>query len=151
MKHFREAKQSFSDKLADKLSSGTVSAKDWWSTLKSFILPETKSPIPALEVNNMIHTNEYDKQTFLITTSKVIQYSMTLNAILPGLPQPPLESQLSQIISTPQEIKSILQNLPLGKASGLNGLSNRILHELNLLMRFMWPIVLSSISQCKVV
>ena len=56
----REAKRSFNRKLVDKLTSGTLSSEDWWSTLKSFILPKTVIYHP-LEVNDIIHTDEYDK------------------------------------------------------------------------------------------
>ena len=49
------------------------------------------------------------------------------NAILPDLPQPPLNSKLSQSILTTQEIKSVFQILPFGKASGSNGLSTRFM------------------------
>ena len=46
---------------ANKLSSSTLSTKDWLFTLKSFILSETKSSISPLEVNTMIQTGAYDK------------------------------------------------------------------------------------------
>ena len=63
MKLTREAKQSFNEKLADKLSSSTLSS------------------IPLLEVNNAVHTDEYDKANILNTTCKVKQYQMPLKQI----------------------------------------------------------------------
>ena len=69
------------------------------------------------------------KRTFLITTSSQTILDDT-NAIPPGLSQPPLDSQLSQIIFSSQEVKTVAQNLHLGKASRPNWLSNGILHEL---------------------
>ena len=71
----RGSKQSHYDKIADKLQSTTLSVKDWWSTLKSFIIPFTKSsipprpapPLPPLEVNNNIYTAECDKANILNT------------------------------------------------------------------------------------
>ena len=62
----RESKQSFHGKLADKLSSGTLSSKDWWSTLKSFIKKEIESNIPQIEHNDIIYTDELDKANILI-------------------------------------------------------------------------------------
>ena len=42
-KLIRDSKQSHYDKIANKLKSTTLSSKDWWSTLKSFIIPITNS------------------------------------------------------------------------------------------------------------
>ena len=53
------------------------------------------------------------------------------NAILPELPPPTYNTQLDRIVITPLEIESILKTLKLGKASGPNGLNNRVLKELS--------------------
>ena len=126
----REAKQSFHDKLANKLSSGTFTAKDWWTTLKYFIWPESKSTIPPIEHNDNIYTDEHDKANIL---NNYFQSQTTLddtNAFLPDLPLIHIQSELTSIVLTPLEVKSILKFLPIGKASGPNGLGNRILREL---------------------
>ena len=65
VKLIRESKQSYYDKLKDKLASGSLSAKDWWSTLKFFILPSSKTSIPPLEYNDNIYTDELDKANIL--------------------------------------------------------------------------------------
>lgn len=39
----RNTKQLHYDKIADKLKSNTLSNKDWWARLKTFIIPCTKS------------------------------------------------------------------------------------------------------------
>ena len=46
-KWIRYSKQSHYDKIANKLKSTTLSSKDWWSTLKSFIIPTPKKIRPA--------------------------------------------------------------------------------------------------------
>ena len=61
----RAAKQSFHDKLANKLSSGILASKDWWSTLKYLIRPESKSIISQIEHNNNIYTDEHNKANIL--------------------------------------------------------------------------------------
>ena len=126
----REAKQSFHDKLANKLSSGTLTSKDWWSTLKYFIRPESKSTIPPIEHNDNIYTDEHDKANILNNYFQSQTILDDTNAILPDLPLIHLQSELTRIVLTPLEVKSILQSLPIGKASGPNGLGNRILREL---------------------
>ena len=103
MKLVHEAKQSFSAKLAEKLFPRTLLSKDWWSTLRSFILPETMSTIqPTLEVNTMKNTDEYHKANILNIHFQSQTILHDTNAILPDLPQTPLVSQLSQIILIPQ-------------------------------------------------
>ena len=83
-----------------------------------------------LEVNNMIHTDAYDKANILNNHFQSQTILDDTNAVLPDLPQLPLDSQLNQIILTPQEVKFVLQFFSIGKASRPNGLSNRILREL---------------------
>ena len=57
----RNSKKSYYNKLADRLKSSSLSTKDWWSTLKSFINSNSNSSIPPLEYDNKIYTNESDK------------------------------------------------------------------------------------------
>ena len=78
----------------------------------------------------MIHTDAYDKVNILNNHFQSQTILDDTNAVLHNLPQPPLDSQLSQLILTPQEVKFVLQFFSLGKASRPNGLSNRILREL---------------------
>ena len=53
------------------------------------------------------------------------------NAILPPPPPPAYHTQLNSIILSPLEVESTLQTLKVGKASGPNGLNNRILRKLS--------------------
>ena len=61
----RDSKKLYYDKIADKLKAETLTAKDWWSTLKTVISPNSKSSIPALESNDIIYTNDRDKANVL--------------------------------------------------------------------------------------
>ena len=49
----------------------------------------------------------------------------------PSSTSPAYHTQLNSIILTPLEVESTLQTLKVGKASGPNGLNNRILRELS--------------------
>ena len=127
----RDSKQSHYDKIADKLKSSTLSVKDWWSTLKTFIIPCTKSSIPPLEFNNVIYTDECDKANILNSYFQSQTLLNEENAVLPNLPDiDRLNSHLDNIVFTKLEVESVLKTLVVGKASGPNGLSNRILREL---------------------
>ena len=128
----RGSKQSHNDKIADKFLSTTLSVKDWWSTLKTFIIPITKSSIPPLEFNNNIYTVECDKANILNTFFQSQTVLNEQNATLPDLPDiNRLNSHLESIVLSRTEVESVLKSLAVGKASGPNGLSNRILRELS--------------------
>ena len=47
-----------------------------------------------------------------------------------------INSELNTIVLTPLEVESVLKTLTLGKASGSNGLNNRILKELSSQLSF---------------
>ena len=51
--------------------------------------------------------------------------------MLPDLHLDTIESQLSQIVLSPNEVERVLKTLPVCKASGPNAISNRILRELS--------------------
>ena len=51
--------------------------------------------------------------------------------MLPDLHFDTIEPQLSHIVLSPNEVERVLETLPVGKASGPNAISNRILRELS--------------------
>ena len=63
----RKSKQKYIDCLSDKLRSGSLSSRDWWKTLKSFISPSSSSSIPPLyDTNNdTIVVDEIEKANLL--------------------------------------------------------------------------------------
>ena len=117
--------------MAEKLQSKSLSPKDWRSTLKSFIKPTFSSNIPTLEANGHIVTDDYEKANVFNTFFQNQTILDDSNAILPQLPPASYNTQLSSIVLTPLEVESILQTLKTGKASGPNGLNNRVLKELS--------------------
>ena len=127
----RDSKQSFYDKIADKLKCETLSSKDWWSTLKTAIASNSKSTIPPLTYNDNIYSDERDKANILNDYFQSQTLLDDQNAVLPELPLSVTYTQLSQIVLTPLEVESVLKTLTIGKASGPNELSNCILRELS--------------------
>ena len=127
----RSSKNQYFDGLAEKLKSKSLSPKDWWATLKSFITPTFSSNLPPLESNGHVVTDEYEKANAFNTFFQNQTILDDSNAILPELPPPSYNTQLNRIILTPLEVESILKTLKPGKASGPNGLSNRVLKELS--------------------
>ena len=127
-----DLKQQHYDKIIEKLRSNTLSTIDWWSTLKTFIISCTKSSFPPLELNNDIYTDESDKANILNTFFHSQTVLNEMSAALPNLPDNPLlNSHLDNITLSELEVESVIKTLVIGKASGPNGLSNRILRELS--------------------
>ena len=127
----RNSKQQFYDNIAEKLKSKSLSSKDWWSTLKTFISPNLNSAIPPTESEGIIYTDDFEKANLF---NNYFQGQTVLDdskAVLPELPEPSYLTSLSSIAFDPQEVEEILRTLKTDKASGPDGLSNRILKELS--------------------
>ena len=127
----RDSKKLYYDKVADKLKAETLTAKDWWSTLKTVISPNSKSSIPALESNDIIYTNDRDKANVLNNFFQSQTILDEQNAVLPEFCTNATAAMLTNIVLTPLEVESVLKTLTIGKATGPNGISNRILRELS--------------------
>ena len=75
---------------------------------------------------------ECDKANILNTFFQSQTVLNEQNANLPDLPDiNRLNSHLESIVLSGTEVESVLKSLAVGKASGPNGLSNRILRELS--------------------
>ena len=129
--NIRESKKSFYDKIAAKRTSETLSSKDWWSTLKTFIAPNYKTSIPPLEFNDDTYIEENDKANVWNNFFQSHTVLNEQNAVIPVLPAATVNTPLSTIVLTPLEVESVLKSLPVAKASGPDGLSNRVLRELS--------------------
>ena len=79
-------RDSFYDKIADKLKCETLSSEDWWSTLKTVIAPNSKSTIPPLTYNDNIYSDERDKANILNDYFQSQTLLDDQNAVLPKLP-----------------------------------------------------------------
>ena len=63
----RQEKQSIYERLSLKLKSNSLSSREWWKTLKTYISPTTKCSIPPLydiETDNLA-VDDVDKATVL--------------------------------------------------------------------------------------
>ena len=127
----RESKQSFNDSMATKLKSDSLSPKHWWKLLKYFIAPNSKSSIPPLETNGQIYAEECEKANLLNDFFKDQTLLDERNAEIPDIHSYPVDSPLSNIVLTSDEVESVLKSLPVGKAVGPDGISNRVLKELS--------------------
>ena len=96
-----------------------------------FIAPNSKSPIPPLEINGNLITDERDKSNVLNNFFQCQTLSNDQDAILPDLPPSTFQTHLQNIVLTLSEVELVLETLSIGKASGPNGLNNRIIRALS--------------------
>ena len=125
----RQSKQQFLDQLSGKLKSKPLSSKDWWSTLKTFISPTSKSSVPTLEKDGHIYSDDTDKANLLNNFFRDQTVLDDSHANVPNI-NCYANSVLSNLIITPVEVESVLKTLPLGKAVGSDEINNRTLREL---------------------
>ena len=124
-----ESKQAQTDKIANKLKSESLSSRNWWTILKFFISTTPKSTVPPIEQHGRIYTEAQEKANLLNTFFCEQTMLNDENAVLPSTTPCVVASRLPYIVLNPSEVKSVLKTLATGKASGPNGLNNRVLKE----------------------
>ena len=127
----RESKKSYNKSLSDKLKSESLSSKQWWTVLKTFISQNNSSCIPPLEKDGVIYSEETDKANLLNNFFREQTVLNDKDAVLPDIVQYTVQSQLQSLIFSPDEVKEIFVALPIGKATGPDEISNRVLNELS--------------------
>ncbi|MCG8033360.1 MAG: reverse transcriptase family protein, partial [Candidatus Thiodiazotropha taylori] len=127
----RESKRSYKQSLSDKLKSGALSSKQWWSVLKYFLSQNNPSCIPPLEKDGIVYSDETDKANLLNDFFRDQTLLNDKDAVLPYIVPYTVQTPLQDIVLAPNEVKEILKSLPTGKASGPDGISNRVLKELS--------------------
>ena len=115
--------------LSNKLKSHRLCSKDWCSTIKYFINSNSPSSIPPLEYNDSVVSEDVDKANTLNLFFQSQTIFIENAAILPDIQPVQVDTELDNLVLTQQEVQSVLEILPLGKALGPNGLSNQILLE----------------------
>ena len=126
----RKSKNKCKENTTNKLKSQTLSSKDWWSTLKSVISPNSKTSIPPLKKDDIIISDDLEKANALNEFFRDQSLISVENARLPQLVRYNVISELSTLTLIPTEIEAILKSLPPGKATGPDGIHNRVLREL---------------------
>ena len=127
----RQSKQNYLEHLSSKLRTGSLTSRDWWKTLKSFMKPTTSTSLPPLldASTDTLVVDEIDKanvlNSFFASQSLLDESANELPNDYPRHVGP----SINEIVITRAEVLSVLQKLSLGKASGPDGINNRILVE----------------------
>ena len=105
--------------------------------MKTFIKPTDKtSTIPPLKQNDTTITDETDKANILNTFFTEQTYLNDVNKTLPDINIDQNRPLLTNIIITPDEVKTALQSLKIGKASVPDLINTRILKALSLKLSY---------------
>ena len=92
--------------------------------------PNSKTSIPLLKKDEVIISDNLEKANALNDFFRDQSLINVENARLPQLVRYNVISELSNFTLIPTEIEAILKSLPLGKATGPDGIHNRVLREL---------------------
>ena len=117
------------NRLAEKLKTCNLSSKQWWSVLKSFISSKSNSAVPPLETDGLIYADDLEKANILNGFFRDQTLLDDGSAELPEFDLYPVNENHSFLTMTSEEVKITLETLPVGKATGPDGISNRMLKE----------------------
>ena len=107
----RESKQAHIDKISNKLKSDSLSAKNWWSILKTFIIPNSKSSVPPFDHNCIVYTEEEEKSHTLNNSFRDQTILPDNNSFLSDIPLYPFTSYLDSIVYFPTRGRVSLKNV----------------------------------------
>ena len=123
----RSSKREYFDKIANKLNNNyNITSRDWWKIFKSFIVTSKNSSIPPMKNNNEVYTDDKDKANLLNDYSKS-QSCLNDNGKEPPQVDKLIPNDLSSIVTSAEEVKSILETLKIDKASGPDCINNYVL------------------------
>ena len=126
----RISKRTYFTDLSSKLLSSPTSSKSWWTTLRHFIKPSNHNSIPPLFHNNSIYSDDAAKANILNSYFQAQTILTGDETQLPRLAPYNVETYFSDAVFCPADVASVIATIPLGKASGPDGLNNRIIREI---------------------
>lgn len=128
---FRRSRSQFYKDLADKLTDPTTSSKTFWK-LNKLVLGQKATPgIPDINHNGTMVSDPATKAS-LLNVYFASQCSLPAGSDadpLPDLGEPATDSTLQHITILADEARKVLRSLDVSKASGPDGISNRVLRE----------------------
>ena len=124
----RAAKREHEERIMQTISNEKSTSKNWWKCLKQLRGNAVDDSIPPLVVNDRIINDNTEKSNIF---NDFFASHSTLDPLLdtdPGVP-PPSNSTIQPLVLTSFEIFKILSALDTNKATGPDGISNKLLRE----------------------
>ena len=76
----RKSKHDYIDRLSNKLCNGSLSSRDWWKVLKSFIKPSSSECLPPLyDTDNDTMVTDVNAKASLLNSFFVTQTRLNEN------------------------------------------------------------------------
>lgn len=125
----RSAKHNYEMGIAERLKNNTTDVKTWWKLSKQILNIDTnKEMIPPITYNDTVYDDNLDKAEIF---NSFFIHQTQLSGVPPLLPEVinPQYPALESITITPIEVKDVLRNLNVTKASGPDLMSPRLLKE----------------------
>ena len=119
------------ERLSLRLKSGSLSPRDWWKTLKSMMSTQSSTSIPPLfDISgDSLIIDEYEKANTLNNYFANQSYIDDSFNEVPDERFYVINDSLDSINVMPSEVLDVLKTLKTGKASGPDGINNKILIE----------------------
>ena len=113
----RLSKTHYFDKLEDVLSKENVNSKLFWKTSKQILdISKASHTIPTVKLDNKFAENNTDKANMLNEYFSSKSVVNDINKTLP--PRMDTNNELNSITISEQEVRDVLDNLNVTKASG---------------------------------
>ncbi len=130
-KEIRIAKAKYRERQTAQLSDPNISAKKYWGIMKDLHGNKVKASIPTLIDNNLTYSSDIEKANLF---GEFFANTCSLGPPPPGYELPPIQYPLTiNTIDTVDfevaEVCKILKGLNISKATGPDGVGNRILKE----------------------
>ena len=128
--YMHQAKLEHVDKIKQQLMDTSVGENKYWKIAKEVYGSKKVMGIPALMVDNKPKTTSIAKATCF---NKYFEEQQTLPQIPFNHQMPPIlfktDSRLSNIQTMEEEVLKVLKSLDVGKATGPDGISNKLIKE----------------------
>ncbi len=129
-KEIRIAKAKYRANQTAQLSDPNIGIKKYWSVMKEIFGNKVKASIPTLIDNNMTYSTDIEKANLFV---ELFSNQCSVDPPPPGysLPDPVYltDQRLSSVTFEVDQVFRILSSLDTNKATGPDGIGNRVLKE----------------------
>lgn len=127
---YKRSQTKFYSDISNKLLDSSTCTKSYWRLTKLVYGPKIHKGIPDLTHGNTVVSDTPTKANLLNSYfTEQCKLPPNSDTDIPSDPGQRIESTLADISTTPGEVYNILRRLDVSKASGPDGISNRILKE----------------------
>ncbi len=129
-KEIRIAKAKYRINQTSQLADPNIGVKRYWSIMKEIYGNKIKASIPTLIDNNVTYSTDLEKANLFVN---LFSSQCSLDPPSPGYSLPDIvyltDQRLSSVTFEVDQVFRLLKSLNIGKATGPDGIGNRLLKE----------------------